>query len=119
MNLRYLRFALVSLHGLGWGFCLWNAQNTLNDALWTTVWNPLLIADFPVSVVLQLILLLLPETWIETVDIAMENTSLQFPYSYFWGFWLPAVLYGAGGTVWWHVFPTLIVKLLQKERNAR
>lgn len=103
------------LHSFVWCYCVTIALDTPHDALWVMVWNPLLFLDFPVSLVLQGILLLMPEQWIDAVDTLMVDMNMNIPYSYFWGFWLPVLLYGVLGAVWWYMLPSIARSIWQRK----
>jgi hypothetical protein len=82
------------------------------DALYQAVWFPLTIIDFPVSLIIIGI-------WMLPVTATIHKAMLvfSFPWSDFSNFWVPLIVFGIFGTLWWFYLARFIVRIFQARRE--
>lgn len=69
------------------------------DAQWQLVWVVFLLLDFPISLLVVFQGSIFPE---------FAFHALPYPASDFRGFWLPIVVHGVLGSLWWGLLPLAI-----------
>jgi hypothetical protein len=78
---------------------VWSLLASELDAQWQLTWVPLLLLDFPVSLVV---------VFSTDVFAGMSSPWTSFPASELHGFVLPALVHGILGSLWWFILPVAV-----------
>lgn len=103
-----LGFALGGLHFLCVALVVMNLLTIELDAQWQLIWIPFLIADFPVSLLIVVVRVLIPTPFF---------SFGTYPVSEFHGFLVPVAVHGIVGSLWWFFIPIMVAKLWRKIRT--
>lgn len=78
---------------------VWSLLVSELDAQWQLTWVPLLLLDFPVSLIV-----------VFSTDIfaGMSSPWTSYPASELHGFVLPALVHGILGSLWWFILPVAV-----------
>lgn len=94
-----LGIALGFVHLLSVLMIVWYLLATDVDAQWQLIWVPLLLVDFPVSLVV---------VFSNELLSGLTSPWASYPASEFHGFVVPAIVHGLLGSLWWLFLPVAV-----------